>query len=782
MTDSGKTANQTSNNTAPENGDITWPHNMNAARQPPMMYPYVYLPNTALYSGPNWQIPGRPNGAMVPPPPPPPPAAEGQMPNGNGWMPGMIQPPPPPDGSLERPNMKAPLPSEQGKANGDNDNSANMPKPPHGSSIANRTIGHGSTTSRHFTSGHASSNLHGSATPRHFPMAFAPFATGTNGGTQQHVPRPGQQNPGHPLALRDRQFMNLIEARDIPLYMTWNKQLSKNVMSVLCTLQVFILAGTAESSCPYSQFVRRACNQFLYGDEESPGDRITTGLCCSACLQRLGWSRPDFVQFIDFHDDEEMFHAMMKLYWHTKFCPFAQKRTPVLKRRSFSIQYESDSLGLKAFANWYCEYIHENDAIEKGLVVPPPSLRQRELAANAILRYLRLEKAWDEAFEDIESALSQSRRANKGRGVLASDLTEIPSEGSLTEFSFYLLLLEHIEVVIVSMEYPGHLKDLLEHEQAESLVLFQCKCCHGKSCLGKESAVASTKERPYVVYRNSQSQRSQFVCEMIELAFHHFQACPEVPLKNKQRLRRVMPSTTSSDFDDFDSFSAYFQQRVVEWDKYVRAELDNIKLIENVAPYEGVPLWQPINDLIEGGDSMRSVYTPAKKRAAGPRLPSDGSDNDVLEGFDGAREYVGNRRFRKLVGSLRDDFFSTTNPAEREVVNMQVFDRIKARGGRFRRFDSDGIWRELSRSEAANRCRTALEKGFESLLIQQPRTRHLGPGANVLETEIAPQYDLLSGRKRGPIVTKAPVCVIRAQSPPPKRQSVDPRCRAVADI
>jgi hypothetical protein len=156
-------------------------------------------------------------------------------------------------------------------------------------------------------------------------------------------------------------------------------------------------------------------------------------------------------------------------------------------------------------------------------------------------------------------------------------------------------------------------------------------------------------------------------------------------------------------------------------------------------------------------------------------LASDANDNDVIEGFDGATDYIGNRRFRQLVATVRRNFLATTDLAEKEAINTKVYRQIIQRGGRFRRLDSDGIWRVLPEAEAAKRCRTALVNGFRHLLYRRRLRRSQGKGCNVIETEIPPQFDLLSNRRRGSIVTKMTI----------DEDEVDrlgSKCRAVADI
>jgi hypothetical protein len=234
----------------------------------------------------------------------------------------------------------------------------------------------------------------------------------------------------------------------------------------------------------------------------------------------------------------------------------------------------------------------------------------------------------------------------------------------------------------------------------------------------------------------------------------------------------VAPDSKSRDFD---RFAKFLQDRTNEWDVFIKTELELVKTAASIAACEDVPLWQPVNDLVEGSYSIWSTMPPTPTQAP-PRL-SNFDDNDVLEGFDGSHEYIGNRRFRNVVAALRDEFLTTTDFQEREKIAKKVMDRIHSKGGVFRRLDSDGVWRHISSPEATNLTRSALEKGFATLLLPYTPRRGRGLGANVLECEVAPMYDLLSDRKRRSIV-------IKMSTDDRKRQCLaeTARVRAVADL
>ena len=592
-------------------------------------------------------------------------------------------------------------------------------------------------------------------------------------------PHASQQNPVpsnvNPYQLQDRQIISVINAFDVPLYITWYKQLSKNMLTFLTSLEAFAVARPRETTsvCPYSQFLRVAWRHFVHGNyDECPDDLMATGMCCAACLQRCGRDTPDFIQFVDFNNQEEIVNALMKLYWHMKRCPYAHQRGTILKNHSFSIENDTDALALRAFTEWFSDCMIEGDAIEHGLPVSAPSARQRQLAVNAIAKYRSFEEASIATFRNMEDALFDiSHRRKRANGILASDLTEVPTEDPLPEYPFYLLLQEHIEIVRVKEENASQHNMLLKKNGADSLVLFQCRCCHGKS-LVNDGFTPSKMSRSYVLYQPDPSFRTHFVCEITELAFHHLQECPEVSPKNKQRLRRVAPDPKTSEFD---RFAIFLQARIQEWADYIKTELDFVKTAESVAPCKDVPLWQPVNDLIEGSDSIWSTMPPTPTRPP-PRV-RDLDDNDVLEGFDGACEYVGNRRFRKIVAGLRDEFLSTSDSQERMNIANKVLSKIHVEGGLFRRLDADGVWREMARLEAMSRATTALEKGFASLLLPYPSSRRRGFGANVLETEVAPRYDILSDRKRNSIATTIP-----ADNSKRHCLGEGPSVRAVADL
>jgi hypothetical protein len=266
------------------------------------------------------------------------------------------------------------------------------------------------------------------------------------------------------------------------------------------------------------------------------------------------------------------------------------------------------------------------------------------------------------------------------------------------------------------------------------------------------------------------ASKNQLFRELVELVFYHLFQCPKISSLNKQRLFRVMPTT---EFHYFADFKSCFQNIVSGWHGYVQKELEYNRMVQNVAPREDLAIWRPVNDLIKSSESIRSTYSSLCRTRVSPRLASDANDNDVIEGFDGATDYIGNKRFRQLVATVRRNFLATTDLAEKEAINMKVYRQITQRGGRFRRLDYDGIWRVLSEAEAAKRCRTALANGFRHLLYSRRLLRSQGKGCNVLETEIPPQFDLLSNRRRGSIVTKMTIDEV---------DRLGSKCRAVADI
>lgn len=752
----------------PRNGNIPPPQNGHAGampyNQPHMIQPY----HAGMFNHYSWPMTMPPPTGMVPP--------TNGLPNGNAWQSGTGTVPPQ-NGNTG--NSKVNAPPKRLKVKGAaNTNETKQGMPPHAK--AGGTIpfnGQGSTTaSRHFSTAQAPLPF------MQYPMAVSqPFA-----GQQIGAPIPSPPLPDMPVPLLDRQIFSMMNAQ---WSMPWSQQVSKNVMTFLRFVPAFVIAkpGEIESQCPLSRHLRKAWKVLVHGDSELPGsDKYAAGICCPACLKNGSCGTKNFI-FIDFRDEDELFDALKELYKHVKFCQPARNMAPELKKRSFTIEYQSDTLSLKAFSSWFCGFIHESEAIDRGFHVLKASQQQVKLSENAVVRYMNLKGASDRAFEDLNCALSiiPSRTGKNIGSLLASDLTEVPSKDSLIEFPFYLLILEHIEIVRVTNENPGNHKELLKQKATDALVVFQCNCCHGQTCAGtEEGSIGSDRGRPYVVYQSSFNKRTHLVCELVELIFQHLQACLEVPSSNKRRLRRAMPSAKSPSFDDF---TTYFLGRVSEWDQYLKTKLDFIKSAESVVPYEDVAIWRPVNDLIEGSESMLSTFTSLGRKQVAPRLASDADDNDVIEGFEGASEYIGNRRFRKLVAKYRGDFLSTTSLSEKEAINKKVYEGITRRGGTFRRFDIDGIWRHLTKAEMAYRCRSALQNGFGGLFIPRPPCQRRGRGSNVIETEVPPQFDLLSDRKRDSIVTKMWIDDdeeggVEDERFARKRLSPGSKCRAVADI
>lgn len=87
---------------------------------------------------------------------------------------------------------------------------------------------------------------------------------------------------------------------------------------------------------------------------------------------------------------------------------------------------------------------------------------------------------------------------------------------------------------------------------------------------------------------------------------------------------------------------------------------------------------------------------------------------DVVSGRgSGANEWIGNRTFRLVVDSRRNDYLTAESQAEKTQVAQEVYDTIKLRKGRFLvRVDhaksfvlEDGIWKELTEAAAIEKCK-----------------------------------------------------------------------------
>lgn len=578
--------------------------------------------------------------------------------------------------------------------------------------------------------------------------------------------------PDCPLPLTDRQIFSLM---DNYWSLPWSMQMSNFVMYFLRNVSFFLVANPGEptSTCPLSQNLRRAWRLFgLYDSGNPTREPYAAGICCPACLHAGACNASSFIQFLDFHNEDELFVAMKNVYQHLRSCQAAHIMAPHFTRKKYTIELTFDSMALKAFASWFCAFVHETESIEKGIHVLRPSQQRLKSVENAVVRYMNIESGADLALKDIQDTLSfVSERRGKIPGVLlASDLTKLPLDDSASEFPFCSLIVQHIEIVRVTMENPEHHLNLLKTLKKDSVVLFRCNCCHGQACEDIGPETTQQKTRSFVVYEAARKNR--LFRELVKLVFYHLFQCPKMSSLNKQRLLRVMPK---AEFDYFADFKLCFENIVSEWGGYVQRELEYNRMVQNVAPREDLAIWRPVNDLIKSSESIRSTYSSLCQTRVSPRLASDANDNDVIEGFDGATDYIGNRRFRQLVATVRRNFLATTDLAEKEAINTKVYRQIIQRGGRFRRLDSDGIWRVLPEAEAAKRCRTALVNGFRHLLYRRRLRRSQGKGCNVIETEIPPQFDLLSNRRRGSIVTKMTI----------DEDEVDrlgSKCRAVADI
>jgi hypothetical protein len=101
------------------------------------------------------------------------------------------------------------------------------------------------------------------------------------------------------------------------------------------------------------------------------------------------------------------------------------------------------------------------------------------------------------------------------------------------------------------------------------------------------------------------------------------------------------------------------------------------------------------------------------------------NDNDVLLGRGtGARQFIGNERFRSLVAEYKEDYSSAPKKKEKEMIARELFEDIKWLGGRFLTLvETDtpvndvvkkGEWYEVEESRALKKCKRALRDHREN--------------------------------------------------------------------
>jgi hypothetical protein len=526
--------------------------------------------------------------------------------------------------------------------------------------------------------------------------------------------------PTSNLPRPDFDMVYLVNPTDRELGSWWAAQLSAQARLILNNIHAFILYSPHKTSQnPHSWLIRGAWRN-LCGARQ---DKTATGLCCVACLS-LSRMPTDGFQFIDF-DPDNMYKTIRTLLSHLKLCPYAKSRTAALQ--GFSL--EAESLPLKAFVKWFCE----SDGICKRPALPGvgPSMQQRQLARDAVARYTeQVHRREETVFEDLNHAISSAFvKTSRASEVLAADLTELPSCNPVTESPFYLQMLEHIEIVRVTGKHASRLGEIVREKEIDSLVAFQCRCCHGRFC------PLEPEKLPFVVCTANDSKRKDLMCNVIQFAYHHLPSCPDVPKNIKLKMKRVIPEPKT---DEFAAFATYLVPRIDEWVLFVKKEVAAIELAASIPASEHVPIWRPANEFLEDDKKMVSVARILNEGTL-PACDSECSDleeghsmtiaensrleglvyssNDVIEG-DSDCVYAGNVLFGEIIAVFRDAFFSTIHPEERNKIAMRVVAEIQQRGGSFRSLTLQGTSRILSLHEAVQRSRTLLERGNGNDVIE----------------------------------------------------------------
>ena len=600
--------------------------------------------------------------------------------------------------------------------------------------------------------------------------------TMTSAPAQQPMPYALQQNavgnqapPGTGL-----QFMAFIDVSRPSLYNRWRQQLMQSNFLLFIHIDVFILSSPSLEASSF-RHVELLRDQWRLQREEASDDTVVVGLCCRGCVAPCCLTSPSGVQFFDPHE-EDMYHALLALRRHVATCPCTPVRTRnVLQNALFS---PVAPLELRAYVSMFCEstrILHYAQNASLPSFTPQPgrqsqSRQQITNEQNTLERYSERERYAEQEYKDMEDTISQAfHKCKVGKGVIASDMTAVPSSDPLVEFPFFLYLLEHIEIVRITAQSAAEQhRELLREKKVDSLVLFQCRFCHGKSCLGA---------CPYVMYSESPEDFQGLQVGLIKIAYHHTRACPNVPDWRKRKLKRVEPKASDAEFS---VFAFFFKSRIIEWMEYVEERLASINRAATIARCEDVGIWLPIPpDKLMQMDGAWSFVMPTERNVAeadeaslDPKFFEN--DNNVVEGFDGACDLIGNKRYRVLVASLRDEFMLAQSPGERRKVAEQVVDTIRKRGGSFLSLDEHGFFQALSKSYWIERAKNDIKRGFPGLLYPDDTPfSGQGRGSNVLGVEEAPHYDVLSGKVRCSKVSKLSVDYQVAQRVASKRKYQD---------
>ena len=87
-------------------------------------------------------------------------------------------------------------------------------------------------------------------------------------------------------------------------------------------------------------------------------------------------------------------------------------------------------------------------------------------------------------------------------------------------------------------------------------------------------------------------------------------------------------------------------------------------------------------------------------------------ENDVLMGRGGlSNHHVGNKRFRALANSLKDEYIRLDDKDEKTVFSNRLVDMVHQAGGRFLvRDQGSDLWVEADRRKARKKASQALRE------------------------------------------------------------------------
>jgi hypothetical protein len=406
-----------------------------------------------------------------------------------------------------------------------------------------------------------------------------------------------------------------------------------------------------------------------------------------------------------------------------------------------------------------------------------------------------------ETHRDLETCFAKARKFySKSEVVVAQDLTCLPSCPLVMESTLLELILQSLEMVVVQTKHKqkqhkhnGETKTTMQPQATATTttVCIRCRYCHGDN----DKLTGGVEERGCLtlqsIPKTSSSSSSTFSKTKLDdtesiriLGMHHYSHCRKMPPRVQEQFPAVagrqLINNNNMWYNDMglllDVWNAHLETHVLLRSSSSATAASKItpkhdtaadlylplssktRYAATTGPDGGqIPLFRAVVENYSCHDYYLTTQTHHHHHRNNVVDTTGFNEHDVLLDNEFAREFEGNRGFRRLVGQHRGFYLSSASSSsscseQQELIVETLLSVISRRGGSFYSFDkkeSSG-WKRLSHGQRKDRVRKALDCGFPEML-RPPMDKTLqGPGCRVYDLEQAPWIGVLHGEIRWP--------------------------------